>query len=171
MKRILITGLSGTGKSTVIDRLASLGHRAIDADSPEWSEWAPMPAPGSFPGLAPELDWIWREERMRRLLDTPGEGVLYVSGCAANQGTFYDRFEHVVLLSAPPVVLLDRVATRTTNTFGRAAGEREKILADLATVEPLLRAGADLEIDTADTPLDEVVTALLALGEGRQPPS
>ena len=32
MKRILVTGMSGTGKSTVINRLATLGYRAVDSD-------------------------------------------------------------------------------------------------------------------------------------------
>jgi energy-coupling factor transporter ATP-binding protein EcfA2 len=37
MKRILLTGMSGTGKSSVIRELAGLGYKAIDADSDEWS--------------------------------------------------------------------------------------------------------------------------------------
>lgn len=39
MKRILLTGMSGTGKSTVICELAALGYKAVDADSDEYSEW------------------------------------------------------------------------------------------------------------------------------------
>jgi dephospho-CoA kinase len=32
-----------------------------------------------------------------------------------NQGRFYDRFDAVVLLSAPAEVILDRIARRTTH--------------------------------------------------------
>jgi len=39
MKRVLITGMSGTGKSSVIEELAARGHRAYDLDTPEWSRW------------------------------------------------------------------------------------------------------------------------------------
>jgi predicted ATPase len=39
MKRVLITGMSGTGKSSVIQELAARGYRAHDLDTPEWSEW------------------------------------------------------------------------------------------------------------------------------------
>jgi hypothetical protein len=53
-----------------------------------------------------------------------------------------------VLLSAPADVILDRVARRDTNDYGKTDGERQLILEDLATVEPLLRAGASAEIDT-----------------------
>jgi hypothetical protein len=65
-------------------------------------------------------EWIWREERLAELLAGPGERTLYVSGCASNQGKFYDRFDAVVLLSAPAEVLLDRIENRTTNDWGRA---------------------------------------------------
>lgn len=169
MKRILITGMSGTGKSTVIERLAALGYRAVDADQPGWSEWAEVPVPGAPAGAPPELDWVWREDRMRVLLEERQPRALYVSGCAANQGKFHDRFDHVVLLSVPTDVLLERIATRTTNQFGKTAEEREKILEDRRVVEPLLRASSDLEIDTAKTPIDEVVARLVALGQETEP--
>ena len=79
-----------------------------------------------------------------------------------NQVKFYDRFDAVVLLSAPVEVMLDRIADRTTNPFGKTRAERELILQDLATVEPLLRAGCSHELD-AGRPLDEVVDDLIAI--------
>jgi hypothetical protein len=48
-----------------------------------------------------------------------------------------------------------RCSTKTTT----APAERDRILDDLAKVEPVLRAGAIAEIDTR-VPLDEVVDAL-----------
>ena len=39
MKRILLTGMSGTGKSAIISELAARGYKAIDADCDEYSEW------------------------------------------------------------------------------------------------------------------------------------
>jgi hypothetical protein len=44
-------------------------------------------------------------------------------------------------------------------SFGKSDAERYRMLHDVATVEPLLRAGATAEIDTR-APLDEVVDAL-----------
>jgi hypothetical protein len=52
-----------------------------------------------------------------------------------NQGAVYDRFDAVVLLSAPVDVILDRVADRA-NPFGSKAGDRTKIANDLAAFEP-----------------------------------
>jgi hypothetical protein len=56
-------------------------------------------------------------------------------------------------------VILERVAGRSTNVFGKTDSEREQILSDLAAVQPLLRLGATAEIDTR-APLAEVVDAL-----------
>jgi hypothetical protein len=60
-------------------------------------------------------------------------------------------------------VILSRIATRTTNDFGKASGERARILADLESTEPLLRATCTHEID-ATRPVDDVVEALIAIG-------
>jgi thymidylate kinase len=101
---------------------------------------------------------LWNEERIDALLSGHSDGTLFVVGTVANQGKFYPRFDAVVLLSAPLNVILERVASRE-NPFGRTAAEREKIADDLAAYEPLLRAGATVEIDTR-RPLAEVVDEL-----------
>jgi hypothetical protein len=68
----------------------------------------------------------------------------------------------VVLLSAPPEVMLARVAARHTNPFGRTDEQRRRIAADTAGIEPLLRATATLEIETRRSP-SEVADALESL--------
>jgi dephospho-CoA kinase len=151
--RVLVTGMSGTGKSTALAELAKRGFRVVDTDSRDWSEWVP----GAD-------EWLWREDRMAQLLAEDGEPALFVSGCMSNQVKFYDRFDAVVLLSAPAEVILDRVDRRTTNDYGKAARERNLILTHLATVEPLLRATATHELD-ASRPLAEVVGDLVAIAE------
>ncbi|PPK95425.1 shikimate kinase [Kineococcus xinjiangensis] len=151
MLRVLITGMSGTGKSTVLTRLAALGHRVVDTDSDAWSRWTT-----DEHGRA---DWVWREEAITGLLTGHRGGSLFVAGCKSNQGRFYPLFEHVVLLSAPASVLLERIAERTTNDYGKDPAERALVLRHIAEVEPLLRRTATLEIDTT-LPLDVVVHRL-----------
>ena len=152
-----MTGMSGTGKSTALSMLGERGFRVVDTDSYGWSEWT-MAADGG------EGEWLWREDRIARLLASEGDEILYVSGCMSNQGKFYDQFDAIVLLSAPADVILDRVQNRTTNDYGKGPGERERILYHLRSVEPLLRATSTHEID-ASRPLHEVVDALMAIGQ------
>jgi shikimate kinase len=80
------------------------------------------------------------------------------------QGSFYDRFEHVALLSAPVEVLLGRVGTRTNNPYEREPEQRAEIIQYVATVEPLLRRGATLELDGRGQPaeLADIIERLVA---------
>ena len=159
MVAVLVTGMSGTGTSAALDELARRGFPVADTDRS---------------GLGVErwnaddrrVEQLWDEDRVDELLTRheaarPGE-PLFVGGCVSNQGRFYPRFGAVVLLSAPTEVLLERLGTRTSNDFGTTSADRDRILADLAAVEPLLRAGADAEIDTR-APLGEVADRLLAI--------
>jgi dephospho-CoA kinase len=158
---VLVTGMSGTGKSAALAELARRGHRAVDTDYGGYAQQVLSSEGGGW-------EQLWREDRIAELLDRHDEGVLFLSGCVANQSTFYPRFDAVVLLSAPAEVILERVATRNTNTFGSSERERRRILHDLATYEPRLRARATAEIDTRAS-LDEVVDALESIA-GRSAP-
>ncbi len=164
MKRILVTGMSGTGKSSVIRELAARGYWAVDADSPAYSEWVEVTGDTGALG-SPEWgasDWMWREDRVQELLSTEDANVLFVSGCAANMGKFLPQFDHVILLSAPAEVIVERLATRTTNTYGKRPEEVARTLELMETVEPRLRRVADHEIDVS-APLNEVVAILLRI--------
>ncbi|HJV13369.1 MAG TPA: AAA family ATPase [Propionibacteriaceae bacterium] len=147
MTVIFVTGMSGAGKSTALAELARRGHSVIDTDEGDWTE------------DGRNFERLWREEKMNAVLAEHAAGTLFVSGCVDNQGSFYPRFDAVVLLSAPLDVLLARVTNRTSNPYGKAPGERDQIITYTATVETLLRAGATAEIDTRIRP-DEVADEL-----------
>jgi dephospho-CoA kinase len=151
-----VTGMSGTGKSAALSELASRGYRVVDTDEPGWSVWVENPAETGGG------EWLWVEERMSELLAEDAEAPLFVSGCVRNQGRFYDRFDAVVLLSAAPATILDRLATRSTNDYGKDPRERALVMEQLETVEPLLREGCTHELD-AGRPLGEVVAELVRI--------
>jgi hypothetical protein len=158
VRRVLVTGMSGTGKSAALAELGRRGFRVVDTDLPGWSEWI------SVEGDPDGGGWFWREDRIAELLATEDERTLYVSGTVSNQRKFYDRFDAIVLLSAPAGVILDRIGSRTTNEYGKQPSERDLILSHLDWVEPRLRASCTHEID-ASRPLDDVVRELIAIGQ------
>jgi shikimate kinase len=147
MTRVLVTGMSGAGKTTVLDELRRRGHLTVDTDYDGWAR----------------ADGTWDEQRMTRLLATHPDVV--VSGTASNQGHFYDRFGHVVLLSAPLPVLLQRVRARRNNPYGTTTEQQAEIARNLDEVEPLLRRGAGLELD-GRRPVTELADVLEALLTG-----
>jgi len=153
--------MSGTGKSTVIEALAVRGDKAIDADDQGLSEVVTVPDDEPT-GLEPGQDWVWREDRIQGLLATADAEVLFLAGCAPNQGKFYPWFDQIVLLTAPVAVIVARLATRTNNPYGKRPEEVARVLALLPTVEPLLRQGAGHVIDTS-RPLDQVLEEVLRL--------
>lgn len=151
MKRVLLTGMSGTGKSSVIKALAVLGYKAVDTDD-GWCE------------PTPDGRQRWREHDIGQLLATEDADVLFVAGCEENQVLFHARFDVIILLSAPAEILMERLASRTTNPYGKSPAELSRVLDDLRSVEPLLRRAADHEIQTT-RPLSDVVAAVLRMAD------
>ena len=166
MKRVLLTGMSGTGKSTLVKELLARGYKAVDTDDDGLSELVSVPI-DQLTGLGAGRDWVWREDRIEELLSTDDADLLFVSGCAPNQGRFHPRFDHIVLLTAPASVIVKRLAERTTNPYGKHPDEVARTLLLQHTIEPLLREVAGLVVDTS-VPLGEVVATVLRFV---QPPS
>lgn len=105
---------------------------------------------------------MWREDAIQALLSTEDAELLFVAGCEENQVRFHPQFDHIILLSAPVETLVERLATRTSNSYGKAPEEFRRFLDDVDTVEPLLRQVANHEVRTTMS-LNEVVTTVLRL--------
>lgn len=150
MTRVLITGMSGTGKSAVLDELSARGYPTVDTDYGDYYELV-------------DGERLWRADRIEALLraiPADSEQVLFVQGTTRNQGAFYPWFDHIVLLSAPAELLIERLTNRTTNPYGKDPAELAETLGYVQTVEPLLRASATLEVVTT-VPVRQVADAVL----------
>jgi AAA domain len=144
--RVLLTGMSGTGKSALVQELRRRGYAAYDADDDGFSE----PRENGR--------WGWRLDAVSELLATADDRLLFFAGCSEEQIEL--TFDYRVVLTAPTIVLIGRLRTRTSNSYGRDPQERTQVLADLADVEPLLRRSADLVLTTT-APVGEIADLLL----------
>jgi hypothetical protein len=146
LMHVLVTGMSGTGKSALVHELRRRGCAAYDADEDGFSE----PRAGGR--------WGWRAELVAELLARPPDRLLFFVGCSEEQVEL--PFDYRVLLTAPRSVLVQRLRTRTNNAYGRDSVELSQVLADRAEVEPLRRRSADLVLTTT-TPPAQVADVLL----------
>jgi hypothetical protein len=147
--RVLITGMSGVSKSSLLCELARRGHRTVDTDYGDFYENV-------------DGEQLWRADRIDALLAEGHDGgLLFMQGTTRNQVDFYPLFDHIVLLSAPAAVLVARLTTRTTNPYGRDPADVAETLGYLETIEPLLREAATLEVVTT-VPVEQVADIVLA---------
>ena len=100
--------MSCTGKSTVLEELRRRGLHTVDTDRGDWEQ----------------AQGVWNASRMAELLALYPDVV--VAGTAENQAEFYDRFQHVVLLSVPGSVILERVKRRANNPYGKTQSSRSR---------------------------------------------
>jgi dephospho-CoA kinase len=114
--------MSGTGKSSVIRALADFGYKAIDTDD-GWCE------------QLPDGRQRWREDAITILLATEDADVLFVAGYEENQARFHPQFDRIILLSAPVETMMQRLADRTSNPYGKTPGDLGRVLSDTKNIE------------------------------------
>lgn len=149
-KRILITGLSGVGKSSVIHALRDLGFSCIDTDDEGWSY------------IDEEGHQRWHVNRLFDVVHNKASGTLYISGCSEDQKRFYGYLDAIILLSAPPELMVQRILSRIDNPYGKRPSEMAQIMKNHQVVWPLLRQACTHEIIT-DVALCDVVKKILSI--------
>lgn len=97
----LITGRSGSGKTTVGEELRLRGFRVIDADQ----EFVA----GLIPGESP---WVWDAAKVARALNDCESSDLFVCGGADNESEFWPLFDSIFVLKACYTVLAQRLFQR-----------------------------------------------------------
>jgi hypothetical protein len=168
MSAVLITGMSGAGKSTVAEVLARRGLASLDADNdPLLARSVDLDGnvveDDSVPDFAwlARHNWAWNPARLDELIRaTPA--TLYVCGGAENELELAGRFTQVFLLEMDEPTMLARLdAPSRDNDWGRIGDTREYLRRRLPEIQDRLRAFGATRID-ARQPLDQVVDAILS---------
>ncbi|MEO3814308.1 hypothetical protein ABGB17_35365 [Sphaerisporangium sp. B11E5] len=168
MTLVWVTGNSGTGKSAVCGVLRARGYVAFDADMDGFCRWIDrvdgevvMDPPDPVPaGWLDRYGWAIVREQVETLVEESRSRITFLCGSAENEADVRDLFDLIVGLVIDEDILRHRLATRTTNTFGRHPEE----LAAALKWNPRMRAiyeshGATI-ID-ASKPLTEVVDSVI----------
>jgi adenylate kinase family enzyme len=179
MSAVLITGISGAGKSTIAAVLIRRGLTAIDADNGPFLARTvdaadnvvaeeDEPAEPDFAWLS-EHSWAWDPARLDELIQAAAPATLYVCGGAANELELADRFTRVFLLEIDEPTMLARIDARQDNDWGHVGDTREYLRRRRSGLQDRLRASGAIPID-ATQPLDRVVDAILAHRLARSAP-
>lgn len=167
MNNYLITGVAGTGKSTIAAELRRRGYAAYDTEegfsfyvdkrtgercaypknpSPEWYE---------------THERVFDEKILMNLLKKHAGEPLFVATITANQTKFYPKFDKLFLLTAPDSVITHRLGTRTNNYFGRNPLDLARVIGRHQQFDDELKACGAVEIDAAQ-PIGEMADEILA---------
>ena len=163
-----VTGVSGTGKSTIAAELRRLGELACDADDlAAWRDRTsgivrPTPLTGVPDGWVDQHGWFIDLERVREFREQVADGVGFLAGAVENEGEVWDLFDAVVYLRADDDTITQRLRDRTTNDFGKSAEQLAMVLEWNALLEDQYRSAGATIVD-ATLPLAEVVAAVRAV--------
>lgn len=171
MALIYITGVSGSGKSTIRHALQSLGYETYDVDDKEVSvitelksgKTVEMP-PANLRGNTWFLrhSWTILPAEINKLKKLSESKLIFLCGAAKNDKDHWEQFDLVVCLDITEEELRRRIANRIDNDYGKNNHELQEILDwhEVAT-EKYKALGAHV-ID-AEKPKDEVVKMILNL--------
>ncbi len=170
MPLVLVAGISGSGKSVVCIELQARGYEAHDTDLEGNAVWvhretgeaaAVDPGPNvSAPEWLEQHEWRVVRHKVEAMAENAGNRTVFLCGMTANQDEVSHLFSRIVYLSIDARTLRDRVASRTTNDFGKAPHELAAILAWHDVVEDGYRRLGAAIID-ATRPLHQVVEGVL----------
>ncbi|WP_026423501.1 dephospho-CoA kinase [Actinokineospora inagensis] len=164
MGAALITGCSGSGKSTVAAELSERGYTAIDADNviARWLDrsgspvWMPDDASATW---FDQHTWSWDLTWLDDLIASAD--TMYVCGAADNIARAWTRFERVYLLAISEATMLSRVDDQDRlHDFGRRPGQREWIRRWRPRYQDEVLALGAIEVD-ADRDLAAVVDTIV----------
>jgi gluconate kinase len=168
----LITGTSGTGKSTIAKSLEKLGYDVIDTDHDYFNGssiayWKnktsslavdlPWPPPTNW---SDKNDWVWRIDKLKQRLDAINESVIFVCGDSRNKLDSFHLFRKVFVLKADNDTLHKRLQSRTDNLFGQSESEFRWVLGQNKIIVEEVKSAGGIVVD-ATKPLDQVIKDIL----------
>ena len=171
---ILITGVSGSGKSEVSRQLKILGHETYDMDSIEdlcvmVDKKTGLPTPydnGNDLEKIQKMNWLYKKDRLADIIANQKSEIAFYCGFPNNLQEILPLFTKVILLTASPDNIRYRLVTRTDNGFGKSVEVQEHILNGKETLERELREKGAVTVSTNDSVAD-VMAAIKAVAEQR----
>jgi hypothetical protein len=174
---VYVTGVPGSGKSTVCAELRARGYNARDADDgiSGWFRRADgIEVPWTLrrgnrtPSWYTTYDCRYSVPRLTQLAAQLRDQLWFLCGYAANEDEIWHLVDRAFLLHVERATLVLRLAKRTSNTFGKSAHELEKELEWHAVDLEHARQRGMTVLD-ATRPVIDIVDELVARCDAAEP--
>jgi dephospho-CoA kinase len=175
MALFLISGTAGTGKSQVCRALQEKGYEAYDTDDDGLARWQHNETRYIHPksSVKPEMrtadfiashSWNVPREHVQDLANKAADHPIFVCGSLGNESELRDLFGAVFALYVDDDTLTHRLATRTTNDWGKQPHELEQTLLHHHEIYDMHRKLGDFVIDASQPPEKVVEEILVNVG-------
>jgi adenylate kinase family enzyme len=147
-KSVLITAVSGTGKSTVCKALHALGYDSMDIESIDGlyelvNEKTGEVIPGNLEQISEGVDWNCNKLRLEKLVASQTSELTFYCGGMSNTFDVWDVFDFVIMLTISDEATVKRLSARQSGEFGSSEVNRGWVLSWKHSFEKrLLDAGA-----------------------------
>jgi len=156
---ILITAVSGSGKSTVCRALKSLGYTAYDIETVDglfqWRDdktGQPVLKYHDDIKLAKGASWICDKKSLKELIDNEPSDLSFYCGAGSNINEIWDLFDQVVVLQVSDKTTVKRLSGRGPDEFGHNPEVRKYVLSWKDEVEKKWLQKGGIAIEAEDSP-------------------
>lgn len=173
-KPILITGVAGSGKSAVSDKLRTIGYKAFDIENIDGLFTMINKTTGQpfadydnddFDKVK-QGEWICDLEKLKKIIQQNSDDLVFYCGTASNLDELMPLFDKTFLLQIDHQTTRHRLTDRTSNDFGRTAEVQDWILEWKDWWEEQMIAKGAIVID-ASRPLVQVVRDIVKKTGGK----
>ena len=134
-KAILITGIAGSGKSSVCEELRNQGYRVHDFENEGYCEFVDKKTGKVVKGpdendleSIKQRKWMCDKNKLQQLIHSNPEKIVFYCGTASNINDLLPMFDKIFLLKVAPKILCERLSRRMPGAFGRMPKVQQWIL-------------------------------------------
>lgn len=166
MKKVFITGISGTGKTVITEALKKRGINAFDMDMDDLCFWINK-LDGKKVDYEAKLDrefidshvWLCDIEKLKNMLSVK-DGVVML-GHPTNIDEILPFFDKFILLQCKPETFLKRILERKDNDFGKDETAQQHLLDTYEKFERNMLDKGAISVNVEE-PLDNVISSILS---------
>lgn len=173
-KAVFVTGIAGSGKTTLSKSLRDLGYESYDIENDEFGLFKMfrkdtgerfVDYDNSDPEKTKNALWLCDIEKLKELIKNQKENIAFYCGNSSNNGELIPLFNYSAVLVVRPEILEKRLLSREgTDDYGNSKVGRERILNRKSEFEEkMVKAGMAPIIADADS--NEVALNLIKLVE------